>query len=460
MKLKPLVLALASLMLNQSAFANGTLDEAKTYVEKGLGLIKEHITPVAQPQHLSFQQLFPKPIYKKSYFGFALTGATVVLGGTYLFFTAGAGAPAAYAGTGAVATWVGGGSAGSYMSGLSTIGGWFGGNAILGGAILNGISIGVVGGGASKFATLTAIKKSLVLSSVAATALDGVALIENPQTKNLNYQVRLMLPQGIGSEEVQKFAETTQVIEEKLLAADSQNDKKSYELWAKKKQAHVDIGKKWVEDARKSNSVTGSDLIIYGVFSKNIGDASWYSSLISRVRVKDSANTGYLDYLRAVANIEIGNLEESKKLLYRSIDQNTYAIEPYLLLINLLGKDFKSNEKELLALTAKAAQSFDPDKYETGYSLVSIYYRMGTLCLQNSNYVTAENYFDSALEQVTLLQKYLGGKQVVNLIQIGKANALHGMNKIKEADILYQLVLRESNTAWQVDFIKGHYVGS
>ena len=95
MKLKPLAVALIPLMFSQSAFGNDTLDEAKTYFEKGLGRIKEHITPVAQPQHLSFQQLFPKPFYKKSYFGFALTGATVVLGGTYLFFTAGAGAPAA-----------------------------------------------------------------------------------------------------------------------------------------------------------------------------------------------------------------------------------------------------------------------------------------------------------------------------------------------------------------------------
>lgn len=460
MKKKAIALMLPPLFFTQMSFANNIWDDTTAFVENKANHLKVLVLSVKQPQQISFQELFPKPIYKKSYFGFVLTGATVVLGGAFLFITAPAGAPAALLGTAPIATWVGGGTAGSYMAGLSTIGSWFGGNAILGAAILNGISIGVAGGGVTKFATMTAIQKVGVLSSVTATALDGVALIEKPNTNSLNYQVRLMLPLGIGSKEVQEFAIGLQDIEEELQTADGKNDKVGYELWAKKKQALVEIGKKWVADAKKSNSVSSNDLIVYGIFSKNIGDSTWHNSLISRIIAKSDADTGYLDYLDVVAKIENGNLKEAEKLLYHAVNQNPYAIEPYILLVNLLGKDFKGREKDIQVLAKKAEKDFDPNKYETRYSLVSLFYRIGTLYLQHGKYAMANHYFDSALGQVSFLQNHLGGKQVVNLIQIGKANSLHGMRKGKKADLLYQQVLKDCKTAEQVDLIKGQYLGA
>lgn len=455
-----LALAVSSIFFTHATLANDRLDEAKTYIEKNTIQVKKWIQPEKQPQHISFQELFPKPIYKKSYFGFALTGALVVVNGAVLFFTAGSGAPAAYAGTSALATWIGGGGAGSYMAGLSTIGGWFGGNAILGAALLNGISAGVVGGSAVKFTTLTALQKAGVLASVTATGLDGVALIENPETKSLNYRVRLMTPLGIGSKEVQGFTSEMQEIDEKLLAADKENDKAEFELWAKKKQALIDNVKKWVEEARKSSTVSGNDLIVYGVFSKNIGDPNWYKTLISRVRTGEKANAGYLDYLHAVAEIETGNLKQAERLLYRSVNQNSYAIEPYVLLVNLLGRNFKTRADDIQTLAKKAKNDFDSDKYESPYSLVSLYYRLGALYLQHGKYEMARQHFESAEGQFSMLQKYLGGKQIISLIQVGKANALYGLNRKKEADSLYQKVIKESETVGQVDLFRGQYVGA
>lgn len=462
MKRKLLVLALTPLFFTHTTLANDTWDGAKTYFEKGTGNVKKWIHPEKSPQNFSFQELFPKPFYNKSYFPLAMTGTLVVLNGALLLLFPPAGAPAAMLGTGPIATWVGGGAAGSYMAGLSTIGGWFGGNATLGAAILNGVSSGVTGGvGVSKFASMSAIGKVGVLSAVTATTLDGVALIEKPETESLNFQIRLMLPTKIGSKEVQGFAKEMQHIDEQLQLADGKKDGKSYELWAKKKQAQVDIGKKWVKEAQESNSVSENDLIVYGIFSKNIGDPTWYSSLISRVRAMKSANnTGYLDYLEAVANIEDGNLEVAENLLYSSRDQNPYAIEPYLLLVNLLGKNFQEREKDIQALAAKARNDFNPDKYNSAYSLVSLFYRIGTMYLVNNNFDMANQYFDSALDEMSLLQKHLGGKQIVNLIQIGKANALYGLNKTKDADLIYQQVLKNSDASDQVDFYRSQYIGA
>lgn len=125
---------------------------------------------------LGFETAFYRPFYKTSSFGLVVTGTAIVAAGTFSYFTAGAGAPAAATGVSTVASWVAGGGAGSYMAGLSTIGGWFGGNAMLGSAILNGISLGTVGGMGS-WGTLSSGQKALALGATAATTMDGIAII-------------------------------------------------------------------------------------------------------------------------------------------------------------------------------------------------------------------------------------------------------------------------------------------
>jgi hypothetical protein len=80
--------------------------------------------------------------------------------------------------------------------------------------------------------------------------------------------------------------------------------------------------------------------------------------------------------------------------------------------------------------------------------------------LINENFDKANQYFDSALGEISLLQKHLGGKQIVNLIQIGKANALYGLNKTKDADLIYQRVLKNSDASEQVDFYRSQYRGA
>lgn len=169
--------AISILAVNADA---GIWQGTKEYVNEIMFWKNKHL------EDIDFKHIYPKAFYKKSYFGFVVTGAAVVGAGAFTYFTAGVGAPAAATGASTVATWVAGGGVGSYMAGLSTIGSWFGGNAILGAAILNGISIGTIGGGASTFAALSILGKAGVMASVTAMSLDGVAYFANPTTKNFS----------------------------------------------------------------------------------------------------------------------------------------------------------------------------------------------------------------------------------------------------------------------------------
>lgn len=440
-------------LLSQPACA-GLLENTKNYAENAIGWKKS-----SQPE-ISFHEAFPKPIYKKSYFGYTIMGTTIVCAGAISYFTAGAGAPAAVSGTGSIATWVGGGGAGSYMAGLSTIGGWFGGNAMLGSAILNGISIGVIGGSATKFTALPALGKVSVLTAVTASALDGVALFENPETKNLTYRVRLMLPVDMGSKSVRDFAKDFNALENDMQTADSKRDSKAYELLSKKKVEMANIGHKWAKEALLSKDTTNSDLIVLGVFSKNVGDFDLFEKLISRVTTNKIQDTGYVDYLRAIVSVEKGDLDAAEKLLRKSFQLNPYAVEAPLLLINMQGRNFERNEKDILDIVKKAKKHYDADKYETGYSLVSMYYRVGTLYLLDAKYAQAKFYYELALDKTSMLQKYFGNKQMTNMIKLGIANAMYGLNKKKKADEMFLKIINESENAGEVEFFKNQYLNA
>jgi len=239
---------------------------------------------------LSFQSVFPKPIYRKSYFGLVLTGATIATAGAFTYFTAGAGAPVAAAGVSSVASWVAGGGAGSYMAGLSTIGGWFGGNAMLGSAILNGISIGVTGGGAA-FATLPAAAQVGVMASVTASALDGVALVQDPKTKNLSYQIRLTVPKELGSKEVRLLTKRLYEVEAKLLEADASKNEKTYLDLVKQKNALLREAVARGDAALKKGS-SNEDLLVLGIVSKKAGRYDLSEKLVNKIPADKMEDTG------------------------------------------------------------------------------------------------------------------------------------------------------------------------
>ncbi len=453
MKKKTVASAFAMLLsVSQPVLALEQLNDLKVYANKGMFWKSKSL------KELSFASVYPTPLYAKSYFGLVLTGATVVGAGAFSYFTAGAGAPVAAAGVSSVASWVAGGGAGSYMGGLSIVGGWFGGNAMLGSAILNGISIGVAGGG-SAFATLPATGKMLVMASVTSTALDGVAVLQNPETKNLRYRVRLTTPRNLGSSQVRQLTKELEEAESTLIKMDVRADKDAYLALEKKREG---LRKKAVEKGKAALNKGGSneDFMVLAVLSKNAGRSDLFERLLKKVSVKGMADTGYIDYLMAVVNIEKGNSAPAKNLLHRSQRLNPYAVEPALLLINVLGADFAANEEEIKNIVARASHDFDSDKYTPSYSVVSLHYRLATMYLLRKNYSMAEASYRRAYDDLSLLQKHFGDSSIRHTIRLGIANSAYGQGEKSRADKIVDEIIADLKTDEERAHVRSQYAGS
>lgn len=450
--MKKIITGLVFLVATQAAFPIDALDKAKGYVQKVVS------PPADAVKSVGFASAFPKPFYKTTYFGPVLTGVTIIGAGAFSYLTAGAGAPIAATGVSSVAAWVGGGGAGSYMAGLSTIGGWFGGNAMLGSAVLNGISIGITGGGAA-FSALPAVAKVGVMASVTATALDGVAVFQRPETQNLSYRIRLTVPRELGGKDVRLLSKQLYEVEEDLLKEIASKDGKTYIGLLQRKNALLQAGVKKGNTALKGG-VNNEDLVVLAIVSKNAGQSELFTKLLGKVVVEKMKDTGYIDYLKAVDQIERGGTQKATDLLKRSWHMNPYALEQPLLLINILGAEgFVAKEGEIRAIVEQAKKDFSNNKYESSYSLVSLYYRLASMYLLGKKYGLAQTYFESALSELSFLQMHLGNKSMKSMIRLGIANAMYHQNKEAEAIKLVGEILMETNNDAESSFIRSQFVG-
>ena len=311
------------------------------FASNGLAAEKPVTSDRRAPMEMGFSDVFDKKFYEKKSFGVAVLGATIVAAGAFSYFTAGAGAPTAATGVSTVASWVGEGGAGSYMAGLSTIGSAFGGNAMLGAAILNGVSIATIGGG-STFASLSASQKALAMASVSATMLDGVAIMNGTGTSALTYRIALPTPKNLGSKELRVQADELRNLgkeERKLgekmdeLVADRLKAKeagKTPEKGASSKkladaesklsetrEKRTQLEKKIVN--RAQNAIKGSssaeDRILLAVLAKNLGKSDLFAELVGKVSTDNAKDAGYVYYLKSVAKIEKNQIDDAKQLL-------------------------------------------------------------------------------------------------------------------------------------------------
>lgn len=439
MKKTTLSIALAMLLASTTVVNADWWDTSKEYGNKLIFWKSKHL------EDIDFNHIYPKEFYKKSYFGFAIVGVTVVGAGALTYFTAGAGAPAAATGTSAVATWVAGGGAGSYMAGLSTIGSWFGGNAILGAAILNGISIGTIGGNtaATTFAALTALGKVGVMASVTAMSLDGIAFFANPETKQLEYKIKVMIPRELGGKDTRKLVDRLYEKDEEISDALEENN-------GAKQKALFDLKEQYNKDAINllKNKIDAKDnqedLIVLGIIAWNNSEYELFDKAISKIDASKLDNTGFLNYLYALQSLAKGDSETTMAYLDNAIDENPYAVEPVSLYINVLGnKNFIKNESKIESLAKNAEENFDSDKYSTGYSLAGVFYRTATFYFQNQRYVKAKQYYEKAYDELGFLQKHLFGKQLKHTVQLGIANSLYAQNKKESANTVYKSIIED-----------------
>lgn len=456
---------------------------AVLFSSNGLAADKSVASDGARPLTMGFSDAFDKKFYEKKNFGIALLGASVVVAGAASYFTAGAGAPVAATGVSTVASWVGGGGAGSYMAGLSTIGSAFGGNAMVGAAILNGVSIATIGGG-PVIASMSAAQKGLAMFSISATMLDGVAVFNGKDTEALHYRVALPIPDDIGSKELRQQAEKLRklgveerklgekmddIFEDRLKAQkagkDSTNaakkladaESKLRETKARRVQLEKDIETR-ARSALKQN-VSAEDRVLLAVLAKNLGKTSLFADLIERVQTEGANDAGYVYYLRAVAKIEKNQIKESLRLLEDSSRRNPYAIEPTILEVNILGREFAQRKERILNIVSSIEKSFDSDKYSTPFSLVSLHYRVGTLSLIHKDYSLAEMQFNAALKKRSLWEKYGLRNEFDSMIKVGLANALYGQNRKDEAMTIVAKLLKNAKEGQARDVVCAQFMG-
>lgn len=404
----------------------------------------------------NFADAFPRAFYKKRSFGITVTGASIVGAGVISYFSGGTGAPAAASSVSTVASWIAGGGQGAYMAGLSTVGGWFGGNAILGGAILNGIPLGLGGGGAA-FATLSTLGKAGVVLGVTATALDGVAYFAAPDTDKLRIQVRLALPEPFCGAHLKELCKHAAAIESGWRKAENEYDVAALEA---RHRVFVEAIKAMLADD-SIQQWSSDEQIALAVLAHQIGEREAFDSILRDIPDTAPGAGGYLHYLRAVSSIENGETDEAMAELELARATEPYALEPTLLLINLLShKDFAANEARILLLAQQASERFDSDAYETPYSKLSLNFRLGTLHYQHGQYAEAVDDYRRACHDLSLLQKYLLDKPIRSEIQLAEANALYGQGKTEEAAALISRLIDSVDGNEAKRQLKSRYAGT
>lgn len=412
---------------------------------------------------LGFETAFYRPFYKTRSFGLVVTAATIVAAGTVSYLTAGAGAPAAATGVSTVASWVAGGGAGSYMAGLSTIGGWFGGNAMLGSAILNGISLGTVGGMGS-WGALSAGQKALALGATAATTMDGIAIISRPETQQLEWRVVLPVPRDLADDRTRTLLDALSKVDKEVIASASEWDVAKAEQVPESPKSEKLLGAERRLAAAKARHEKATDqvndelarvmrlgdsnrtTVLMAVIAQNSGRSADFRTLLGRIKLAPLKRRSYLDYLRAIAALQAGRVTEAKRLLEESWAAAKFAIEPPILLAAVVGsRRFARQESKVEEIASYADKNFQPNAYMTTASLVSLHYRIGILALGANRCERALAAFTKAQDELSMIDKYWSGKDIRNLLEIGEANALHCQGNKPAADEIFKNVLERTS---------------
>ena len=430
-----LVVVVFIAMVTPSLTTANVIDDLKFWEEKPL-------------QNVGFSDLYPKPLYKKSYIGWTILGTTVVAAGVFSYVTAGPGAPIAAMGVSSVASWIAGGGPGSYMAGLSIVGSTVGGNAMVGAAILNGLSIGLIGGGAASFTTRSAARKFDRMATVTATILDGVSIFRDPDTGQLDYDTKLILPEDLGSDKVIKLVKEIIENKEKRIEAITKGEAETASRYQKLIEINMDHAEsmlvKLLESNPKISRPVQEDLLVLSVVAYENRNFDLFEKGLKEFKHLSRGvldDYGYLLYLEAINYLHSGQVITALGTLELSIRQNPYAIEPIILYVNLLGDDLYKNVQQILEKIYFAEENYNSNKYSSPYSLLALYFRVATIYYNNQECVKAKQYFEKAKNKIDFIKGLFPSSDYLeNQIELGIANSYYCMaNKKKAWEIFHEI---------------------
>ncbi len=411
---------------------------------------------LADSKELRFEYVYKIPFWKNDTVFWSAIAVASAGAAAFTVYTAGTGAPAAGTGVSYVASQlIAGGGAGSYMSGLSTLGGWVGGNAITGAAILNATSAATLGFGGEAMAMkgITATTK-LVLASATKFGDFGFMYLSLKEKSKATQIIQIIPAGNFGTGEVEKlfirlkdgkdklttvlasnketqtqlnnsFNQAKAVIVEEytsqpklkiimvkhLTQLNELNDK----IIEQKKVAQAEnLGNSYnmiIEETRemidnylnnKESSIKGarSDAIMGAILLHSLGYKQDFVKYIKQFKTINQTES-FLLYLKSVAYLFDKDFELAKQYAIQSMDSEPEAIEPIMILIMALeGLDqhLQAFEMEILF-----QEKFDDDHYETPNSLITAYNLLGDIANDHQLPQTAAKFHKKAFDNMSYL---------------------------------------------------------
>ena len=423
---------------------------------------------------ISFSNAYPKAFYKTDKFTYSIIVASVAAAATLTFVTAGAGAPAVVPGASSLIVLIGGGGQGAYMAGLSTIGNLIGSNAIGGAAVINaaGALIGTVPVKSTAAFGGLALKTMIGVSTA---AYDGILIGQNEKTDQLVFATELRIPPDMGSKWVRDLVDSIYHIEKQAVDALSRGYEADFERYFKYQQADLNRGLRAVEqcwEAKKdcaSQELTRDDLIVLAIMAHKAGHFDLFHKVITYVR-QESLDTdrslSFLNYLYATSLLMRSEFDQVGSVLLDAIDKEPNAIEPALLYIVFLAyTGFAGHEAEIESRMRLLQRKFKADKYETAYSLATVYYRLGAIYAMNERHVRALQYFEESLEALNFMQKWpifskFMQQQFRTDIELAMANSYFSSGSETKGNDVFTRLCGEARDTSQKEVLAKRYAGA
>jgi tetratricopeptide (TPR) repeat protein len=251
---------------------------------------------IAENHDFRFKNVYNKAFYKNPWITGGLISAAAAAAAVFVVYTGGAGAPIAGTGVSTISSWLAGGGAGSYMAGLSILGNTFGGNAILGAAILNGASAATIGGVAGKGLISTASKLALGV-----LAAGEIAILLGEDGVIYGYSIVIPMSKKIGGDLskqiVDRMAKMNKDLEEEKISTQEYLNWKSF------------VHKSVIRNFRSKNT---EDAIVSVMVLHNLGyidDFIKYTKKLPEVHIEKNS---FIFYLKSIASLLDGNYKRAQ----------------------------------------------------------------------------------------------------------------------------------------------------
>ncbi|MDM8561044.1 tetratricopeptide repeat protein [Candidatus Parabeggiatoa sp. HSG14] len=444
-----------------SGTAKDNIVEKAKAVGELSGIAKDNIAEKAKnlltdTKEMRFEDVYETPFWKNDTVFWSAIAVASAGAAVFTVYTGGTGAPAAGTGVSYVASQlVAGGGAGSYMSGLSTVGAWFGGNAITGAAILNAGSAGILGYG-GKAATIKGISATtkLVLASTTNFGKFGFMYLSLEEASDATPIIQILPSGDFGTGKVEEllvhlkeannkltevlakneetrkqlnvsFNQTITVINEKYQDTMTEHlqtemvkqltqlrelnnkiitEKKAIEAEALSKEYKIVIQKthemidNYLTNKASSSKEMRSDAAMGAVLLHSLGYKKEFANYIKQFKAVDQ-NESFLLYLKAIAHLIDKDFKVARQYALQAIDAEPEAIEPVMVLIMAL--DGLGQYQQALEVEILLEENFDDNHYETPNSLITAYNLLGDIANAHQLPQTAAKFHKKAFDNMS-----------------------------------------------------------